>query len=57
MTRGGKRPGAGRPHKPAGPDKTHSIRVNDEQWEAIKLKAKEAGLTTTEYIIKKALQD
>jgi len=57
MTRGGNRPGAGRPHKPAGPDKTHSIRANNEQWEAIKDKAKQAGMTTTEYIISKALQD
>lgn len=57
MTRGGKREGAGRKLTGSSPAIARTIRVNDEQWEAIKDKAKHAGLTTTEYIIKKALQD
>jgi len=57
MTRGGKREGAGRKLTGLTPAKPRTIRVNDEQWEAIKLKAQASGLTTTEYIIEKALQD
>lgn len=57
MPRGGKRTGAGRKPKGDSPAQGRTIRVNDEQWQAIKDKAKEAGLTTTEYIILKALQE
>ena len=57
MTRGGTRPGAGRPMNGNSPAIARTIRANDEQWEAIKDKAKQAGMTTTEYIISKALQD
>jgi len=55
--RGGVRPGAGRPMNGTSPAIARTIRVNNEQWEAIKDKAKQAGMTTTEYIISKALQD
>lgn len=57
MPRGGKREGAGRPTIGSSPAIARTIRANDEQWEAIKDKAKQAGMTTTEYLIKKALQD
>jgi len=57
MTRGGKREGAGRKLTGLTPAKARTIRVNDEQWEAIKLKAQESGMNTTEYLIMKALQD
>lgn len=57
MPRGGKREGAGRKLIGSSPAIARTIRVNNEQWQAIKDKAKQAGLTTTEYIISKALQD
>ena len=53
MPRGGSRPGSGR--KPTGAV-MKSIRVSPADWEIIKAKAKEQGLTITAYIIKKALQ-
>jgi len=57
MARGGKREGAGRKKNGDSPAIGRTIRVNNEQWQTIKDKAKAAGLTTTEYIITKALQD
>jgi len=55
--RGGKREGAGRKQKGDSPALGRTIRVNDEDWQQIKDKAKATGLTTTDYIIQKALQD
>ncbi len=57
MPRGGKRPGSGRPRLGNSYAKARTIRVNEETWQQIKTKAKQAGLTTTEYIIIKASQD
>ena len=57
MPKGGAREGAGRKLSGSSPAIARTIRANNEQWEAIKDKAKQAGLTTTEYIISKALQD
>jgi len=55
--RGGKREGSGRP-APAGERREiHSIKFAPSEWERLQKKAKEAGLTASEYARQKALQD
>lgn len=57
MTRGGKREGAGRKLTGLTPAKPRTIRATDEQWQAIKAKAQDAGMNVTEYILTKALHE
>lgn len=51
MKHGGAREGSGRPRVP---DKEYrkprSFKATDEEWERIKAKAKEAGMSAAEYI-------
>jgi hypothetical protein len=55
--RGGKREGAGR-IPPAGERRRiRSIKFADAEWESIQEKAKELGITASEYIRQKALQN
>lgn len=54
--RGGKRPGAGR-KAPAGVRKNISIRFSESELSAIQEQAKIAGMTISEYIRQKALQN
>lgn len=51
---GGARPGAGRPPL-ANPRKIRAFKATDEEWQKIREKAREAGLTASEYIRKKIL--
>jgi len=55
--RGGPRPGAGRPAPPGGRRKLRSFKANDIEWQQMQEKAKEAGITASDYIRQKALQD
>lgn len=53
--RGGPRPGAGRPPTGNPRRKLRSFKATDEEWEQIKQKAEQAGLTASEYIRLKTL--
>lgn len=55
--RGGKREGSGRP-APAGERREiHSIKFSPGEWKRLQEKAKEAGISASEYVRQKALQD
>jgi hypothetical protein len=55
--RGGKREGSGRP-APAGERREiHSIKFAPNEWECIKQKAEALGISASEYVRQKALQD
>ncbi len=54
MAKGGARPGAGRPQVKH-LRKIRSFKATDEEWQKIKEKAKQEGLSASEYIRKKTL--
>ena len=54
---GGKRDNAGRKQPDeSGIRKNHSIKYSDDEWERVVEKAKEKGLTASEYIRQKTLE-
>jgi hypothetical protein len=55
--RGGHREGAGRPAEAGERRIIKSIKFAPIEWEEVKQKADKLGLTASEYIRKKALQD
>jgi hypothetical protein len=57
MPSGGKREGAGRPVEAGEARKGRMIRFADCEWERIKQKADELGITASEYVRKKTLQN
>ncbi len=55
--RGGYRPGAGRPWSdPHGCRKHRGVKASDFEWETIRQKSKQAGLSMNEYILRKSLE-
>jgi len=56
--RGGARTGSGRPPKPSEEKySSHHIKFLDDDWEKVKRKAKEKGISASEYVRRKALED
>lgn len=55
--RGGKREGSGRPALAGERREIHSIKFAPDEWKQIQEKAKDAGISASEYVRQKALQD
>jgi hypothetical protein len=57
--RGGPRPHSGRPRQPVKnlARRSYSFSASPSEWEEIQARAKEAGLTTSEYIRRRTLAD